>query len=142
MNHESQPLVTETRLWLRQASRHGFRGDGNGQSFDEAAPTPARPVSPPASSWPPSWGATNLSATRRGSANTARTPIIEPAIGRRGDELDFYVDTIQVLDPEGRIVPRRPTPEAGGEWESITTPGVEHQEVMQSQDFPTTGLRQ
>jgi len=47
---------------------------------------------------------------------------------QRGD-LDC-VDSIQLLDPNGRILPRPPTLEAGGEWESIESPSAAIREVL------------
>lgn len=83
------------------------------------------------------------SRNREAAANTAHAQalVIEDARGRRGGELDSYVDLLQILDPKGWIVPRRLTPEVDGEWKSIATPGGPHPEVMQPQDFPTTGFR-
>lgn len=82
-------------------------------------------------------------ATRESIANTphVRVRLIEVPVGRRGSDLGLYVGPAQALDQEGGIVTRRPMPQAGGEWESIATPGAVHQEIMQPWEFPITGSR-
>lgn len=141
MYPEPHRLVTETELWLRWADAHGVRYDDSGMSFDEIA----RDYYGTSDAYrellaPDLMGTT--SATHQAAADTAyvRALLIEAAIGRRGGDLDIYVDPVQVLDPAGRIVSRRSTPEVGG-WESIATPVADREEAPQPHACPTTGFR-
>lgn len=70
-----------------------------------------------------------------------RALFIGDAIRRQDGALDSLVDVVQVLDPDGRIVPRRSGPELDGESESIASPEGPHEDVVQPQRFPSTGLR-
>lgn len=138
MNPEPHRLVTETELWLQWADAHGVRYDDSGKSFDEIA----RDYYETSDAYrellaPDPVGTT--SETHQTAADTAyaRVLLIEAAIGRRGGDLDIYVDPVQVLDPERRIVPRRSTPHPCG-WESVATPVAAPEEVLQPHACPTT----
>ncbi len=142
MNPEPHRLVTGTGLRLQRTDAYGVRYDEAGKSFDviaqdhQASSDTYRELL-----------ATNpsgeTSATHEAFANPAYARVLptEDAIGRRAGDLSFYVDPVQVPLPEGRIVPRRPTPAKGGEWEYIATPGAARPEVTQPNDSPTTGVR-
>jgi len=141
MYPEPQRLV-DREVCIRWVGTHCVRYDEAGKLFDliaheyylttggchePLAPDPTGPTC----------------ATHESMANTAqaRVLLVDVAVGRRGSDLGFNVGRAQVLDQEGRIVPRRPMPEAGGEWQSIATPGAVHQEIMHPHDFPITGSR-
>lgn len=138
---ERHCLVTASRLWRQWADEHGLRYD-SGESCDEIASdykgTSGAHREPLADDHT---GTT--SAPHRAAVNIAfvRALFIGDAIRRRDGALDSLVDVVHVLDPDGRIVPRRSGPELDGESESIATPGGPHKDVVQPQHFPSTGLR-
>lgn len=142
MNPERHRLVTGTGLRLQWTDAYGVRYDDAGKSFDviaqdhQASSDTYRELL----ATDPSG---ETSATHEAFENPAyaRALPTEDAIGRRAGDLCFDVDPVQVPQPEGRIVPRRPTPETGGEWKFIATPGAARPEVTQPHDSPTTGLR-
>ena len=84
---------------------------------------------------------TSTCATQQAAFDTAHAweLLIEAAIGRGGGHA-LQVDRVQILDLEGRIVPRRLTLPAG-ELKSIDSPGAVAQEVKLPHDFLSTGLR-
>lgn len=139
---ERHSLVTATQQLSREwADEDGLRSDSD-KSSDEIASDHhgtsgayRDPIAPDVKG--------TTSAAHRAAANIAyaRALFIGEARRRRDGALDYCVDIVPVLDPEGRIVPRRSTPELGGEWESISTLGGVLQEVVQPQDLPTMELR-
>ncbi len=139
MYPRAQRLVTGTERWFQWINAHGVPYDGAIKSLDEIAQDyyESGDAYRELLATDPT-GTT--SATYEAVANTAygRALLIEDASGRRGGDLDFYVDPAPGLDPEGWIVTLCPTPEAGAEWESIATPSGAHQVVVQPH---ATGLR-
>lgn len=143
MNPKRHRLVTGDGLWLQKAQGRGVRHHNAGKSFDDIAQDNLSSIGAYSEHLAPDPRALT-SANHQAAATTAhaRALPIQDAVGSRlGSELGFYVEPLWVLAPEGRIVPRRSTRDVNGEWESIATLAVAHQEVMRPQDFPTTGLR-
>jgi hypothetical protein len=135
MDPEPKSPNIGTALWLPCADAHGVRYVDCGKSFGEVAQD--HRVSSDAHHELLATDRTGAtSATHEAFARTtdARALLTDEAIRRPGGDLDCHVDPVQVLDPAGQIVPRRPAPEAGGEWESIATPGAAHPEVRQPHD--------
>lgn len=131
MYPRAQRLVTGRERWFLWVNAHGVQYDDAIKSLDEVAQDYHE--SGDAYRELLATDPTGTTATDEAIANTdnARALLIKDAIGRRGGALDFYVDLAQGLYPEGSIVTRRPTSEAGHEWESIATPSVAHQGVVQ-----------
>lgn len=140
MNSQPRGLITGTELWLRWADAHGVRFDDDGKSFDEVArdyyetSDAYRELLAPDPSGSPS-------ATHQATARTAyaRALLIEAAIERRGGDVDFYVDPVQVRDADGRIVPRGSTPD--GSWEAFTSPAVAPAEPPPQTAMRIQGIR-
>ena len=135
MNLDPDRLVTRIEWWLRWADAHGILCD-EACTFDDiirdlTGDAYRRLLAPDTE---------GTTSAPHQAANTAyaRALLMNDAIGCEGGDPNSQVDPVRVLDPAGRIVPRPPTPEAGGEWESIAAPGAVHQDVMQRQYSPIT----
>lgn len=124
MDPEPLSQYIGTALWLPGADSHGVRYFGGGKSFDEVAQDHC--VSGEAHHEllaTDRMGTTSAAHEAFARTTKARTQVTDEAIGRPGGDLECHVDPVQVLDPEGQIVPRRLAPDAGGAWESIAAPG-------------------
>lgn len=141
MHPRAQRLVTGTERWFQWVNVQAVRYDDAGKSFDEFAQDHYA-SSDAYRELLATHPSRTTSATHEAFANTACAwaLLTEDAIGRRGGDLDYYVDPVQVLDPEERIVLRRSTPEVGVACEPLAT-GAAQPEVTHPHDFPTTGSR-
>lgn len=141
MNAQPCGLITGTELWLQWADAHGVRYDGDGKSFDGVARDYYETRDAYRELIAPDQTGSQL-ATQRAAVNTAYALalLIEAAIERRGGDVDFYVDPVQVRDPDGRIVPRHSTPD--GSWEAFSSPALTPEELPQHEATKTDlGLR-
>lgn len=98
-------------MWLQWAADHGVRYDDTGKSFAEVARDYYQTSDSYRELVYPDLGDDALTASHRAAANVAnaRTLLIEAVIGRRGGDLDPYVNPLEVIDPNGRGVPAPPT---------------------------------
>ena len=140
MNDDPDRLVIRTELWLQWAADHGVRYDDADKSIDDVARDYYQTRDASRELLAPDLMGGTLTASHQMAANTAyaRVLLIEAAIERRGGDLDLSVDPIQVNDPNGRIVPRRLTPEPGARWESVAATVAAPEQLPQLHDIPTT----
>lgn len=120
MDPEPPNLSRGTGLWLQWADTERVRSDAEGKAFDEIVPDYR--VSSDAWRELLTDPTGTTSATHEAVANSrlARALPIKDAVEHGGTgKLNCHVDPDQVIDPEQRIVPRRPMQEAGDGWESI-----------------------
>lgn len=136
MNSQPRGLITRTELWLQWADAHGVRYDDDGTSFDEVARDYYETSDAYRELLAPDVSGSQ-SATHQAAARTAyaRALLIEAVIERRGGDVDFYVDPVQVRDSDGRIVPRGST--ADGSWESFSSPAVAPDELPRHRAIST-----
>lgn len=141
MNLDADCLVPQAQYWLQWSDEHGVRYDDAGKSFDDVARDHYQTSDAYRELLTPGLRNDGLSSTHQATANTAyaRGLLIEAAIDRSGGDLDLYVDTVQVRDPNAPIVPPQQSPEAMGEWEDVApVPFAAHEEPPQQQDAPNT----
>jgi len=139
VNQDPHHLVTRTELWLQAAAEHGVRYDDTGKSFAEVARDYYRTGDSYRELVYPDLGDDALTASHRAAANVAyaRTLLIEAVIGRRGGDLDPYADPLEVIDPNGRGVPRRPLPAPDARWESTPGPTATPEPLPEPHDAAT-----
>lgn len=141
MNLDADCLVPQAQYWLQWSDEHCVRYDDAGKSFDDVARDHYQTSDAHHELLTPGLRNDGLSSRHQATANTAyaRGLLIEAAIDRSGGDLDLYVDTVQVRDPNAPIVPPQQSPEAMGEWEDVApVPFAAHEEPPQQQDAPNT----
>lgn len=136
MNQDPHHLVTSTELWLQWAADHGVRYDDTGKTFEDVARDYYQSSDSYRELMYPDLGDAALTASHRAATNVAyaRSLIIEAMIGRRGGDLDPYVDPIEVFDPNGRSVPRHPAAGSDPLWESVPPPAAAPEPFPQPSD--------
>ena len=139
MNSGSHPRVTGRGLLWANARRVHY--DEAGRSLDEIA----RDYNGSGDDYRGLLAhtvGTASSATPRGGCEHRlhAIPRTQDVIGGVGGDLDSYVDLVQALDQQGRIVSSASTPEPAGDWESSAPPVADPEEVLQPDDSPITGV--
>lgn len=133
MTSEPHQPATATQVWRQWAAEHGVHYEDTGQPFDQVARDYYATSEALHELSSPDVGDGTLTASQRLAINVAyaRALLIEAVIVRRDGVLDPYVDPIQVVDPDGRLVPPHTGPEHGARWETTPPAGVIHDPVPQ-----------
>ena len=139
MTQDPYDLVTRSELWLRWAADHGVRYDDTGKSFDEVARDYYQTSDSYRELLVPDLDDAALTASHQQATNVAyaRLLLIEAVIGRRGGDLALYVDPLDVIDPNGQVVPRHPRPGSTAGWETAAAPPAAPEPLPQSHDAAT-----
>lgn len=146
MHPEPQRLVPGVELLIQWADAHSSRYDDAGKSFDQIAHYHydcSYYLTSDAYPEPLAANATGTAcAPHKSFSSTANTRglHINDAFGRRGWRRR-HLRRLRPGPRPGRIVPRRSTPEVGGEEESKPTSGLAHPGGHAAEDIPTTGFR-